>query len=197
MERFQTAQQLSGRAIGSLFFSAFGALWIGLSLYIRQELTVSTGLSVGLILLALLAACLWLLRASRRYPKTPEDPAVSKAFQRINVAQWVLVALVNFAFNQLHWDAFALSATTAIVGLHLLPLARLFRYSPHYITGSVLLLWGAATSLLIPVDQLQGVTAMGTGLILWSSAASTLTLTVGNAVRTPEMDPNPRAEMQL
>jgi hypothetical protein len=38
MKAIQTANQLSGRAIGALFFAGFGALWLLLALYVREQL---------------------------------------------------------------------------------------------------------------------------------------------------------------
>jgi hypothetical protein len=39
--------------------------------------------------------------------------------------------------------------------------------------------------MLEPADQLQGITALGTGLILWLSAAVTLALALQSARQTP------------
>jgi hypothetical protein len=81
-------------------------------------------------------------------------------------------------------DSYVLSAITAIVGIHFFPLAKLFRYPLHNLTGAVLVVWASATVLLIPTDHLQGVTALGTGILLWASAAITLTLAIAAAQRT-------------
>jgi len=171
-----TANQLSGRAVGSLFFTGFGTLWLTLGLYLRQIVNGAflTGISAGLAVLPL--AAFWLLRQSSRYPKVPDDPARNRAFNRINAIQWAAVFIVAFTFGRLHLDAYVLSAITAIVGIHLFPLARLFRYPMHYVTGAALVLWASASVLLFPAEHLQGVTALGTGILLWASAALTLVL---------------------
>jgi hypothetical protein len=171
-----TANQLSGRATGSLFFTGFGMLWLTLGLYLRQIVNAGflTGISVGLAVL--LFAVFWLFRQARRYPKMPEDAARNRAFRRINAIQWAAVILVSFTFARLHIDAYVLSAITAIVGIHLFPLAKLFRYPMHYITGATLVAWASASVLLVPAEHLQGATALGTGILLWLSAAATLAL---------------------
>lgn len=173
-----TANQLSGRAIGSIFFSGFGALWIGLALYVRQTLTIDLTIGIGAGLAALLLTAFWLLRRSKHFPKLPEDKAMSRAFNRVNAMQWIAIAVVSFSFARLHIDAYVLSAITAIVGIHLFPLAKLFRYPLHNFTGAALVAWASASVLFVPVDHLQGVTAIGTGIILWISAAVTLSLAV-------------------
>ena len=171
-----TANQLSGRATGSFFFIGFGMLWLTLGLYLRQIISflLLTGISAGLA--GLLLAAFWLLRQARRYPRMPDDPARNRAFHRINAIQWTAVIIVSFTFARLHIDAYVLSAITAIVGIHLFPLAKLFRYPMHNVTGAALVVWASASVSLVPAEHLQGVTALGTGILLWMSAATTLTL---------------------
>ena len=179
-----TRNQLAGRAIGAIFFSAFGALWLGLALYAMQQLTVASASVVVLILANLLAAALFLIRQSRRFPRLPQDSARSSAFNCINAVQWIAIGLTALTFAKLHLDAYVLCAITAIIGLHMFPLARLFRYRPHYATGLALVAWAAVSALAARVDHLQGISALGTGLILWLSAVVTLTLAL-QAARTP------------
>jgi hypothetical protein len=179
-----TANRIGGRAIGALFFTGFGAIWLLLGLYAKERLT-STPLSMvacGTVLLA--GGAFLLLRRAKALPRMPQDPAMARAFKRINVIQWVAVTVVAFAFARLGIDVYVISAITAIVGLHMFPLARLFRYPLHYLTGSALVGWAAASVLLFPKDEMQGSTALGTGLILWLSALVTLGLAM-RAVKMP------------
>jgi len=184
MKNTQTANQLGGRAIGALFFTGFGALWLFLSLYARQTLTIATatGILLGVAALGLNAA--HLLRQAKHFPRVPVDPAQGRAFAWINAIQWIAVSAVAFSFARLHIDAYVLSAITAIVGLHMFPLARLFRYPMHHATGALLVAWAAASALFVPAAQLQGVTALGTGVILWLSAAVTLAIAL-QSIRQP------------
>jgi hypothetical protein len=184
MKNMQTANQFSGRAIGSIFFAVFGALWLFLSLYVRQLLNVETISSLLIGLALVLGAALAVFRVAKQWPRVPEDPAKGRAFAWINAIQWIAISAVAFSFAKLHIDAYVLSAITAIVGLHLFPLARLFRYPMHYATGAVLVAWAAVSVLVVPVDHLQGIAALGTGLILWLSAAVTLVIAM-QAARKP------------
>jgi len=180
MQKVQTSNRLVGRAIGALFFAGFGALWLFLALYAKEQLVAATvsGVLVGLAVLVLVA--LYLIREAKRWPRVPEDPAVSRAFKWVNAVQWIAVFVVAFALAKLHLDAYIMNAITAILGLHMFPLARLFRYPPHYATGAVLVAWAVASVFLAPVEHLQGVAALGTGVILWLSAAVTLALAFRN-----------------
>ena len=176
MKTTLNANQLAGRATGALFFTGFGALWIVLSLYARQMLSPRTIIGVLLGATALVWNAVHLLQKAKRLSSVPEDPATGRAFMRINVIQWIAVAAVAFSFARLHIDAYVMSAITAIVGLHMFPLARLFKYPLHYGVGGVLVLWAAASAVLLPIAQIQGITALGTGFILWLSAAVSLAL---------------------
>jgi hypothetical protein len=174
MDPIYKANALRGQAIGAAFFTGFGALWIGLSLYVRQLWTTTTAclLLAGFAVLA--SACLWLYRQARLWPSRPEDPAISRAFNRVNSAQWIAIFIVGFSFARLHINVYVISAITAIVGVHLFPLARLFRRKLHLASGIALVLWASATVLVVPIENLQGITAFGTGTILWLSAAISL-----------------------
>jgi len=76
--------------------------------------------------------------------------------------------------GRLHFDAYIPSAITLIVGLHMFPLAKLFHYAQHYVTGTVLVGWALASAVFVPVNEMQGTAALGTGIILWASAVVSL-----------------------
>ncbi len=179
-----SANQVGGRAIGALFLTGFGAIWLLLGLYARERLSPSTLSLVACGTVVFVSGAFFLLRRAKALPRTPEDPAMGRAFKWINIIQWAAVGVVALAFARFGIDAYVVSAITAIVGLHMFPLARLFRYPLHYVTGAALVGWAAASILLFPKDELQGSTALGTGLILWLSALVTLALAM-RAVRTP------------
>jgi energy-converting hydrogenase Eha subunit C len=172
MQNFPNANQLSGRAIGSMFFAGFGTGWLFMALAAKQWISFATvsGVMLGMSILFLTA--FYLLRQSRRWPRVPDDPGRGRAFGWINAIQWTAVFIVAFSFAKLHIDAY------------MFPLARLFRYPLHYATGAVLVAWAAASAILAPVERMQGTAALGTGIILWLSAAVTLAVAV-HAARQP------------
>jgi len=182
MKNFPTANQLTGRAIGSIFFAVFGAIWIALALYAKQRFNVATVTWLTGDLLVLLATATWLLRQAKRFQKLPEDPARGRSFTLINAVQWIVISIAAFVFARLNLEAYLMSAITLIVGLHLFPLGRLFRYPLHNVTGGILVAWAAASSALVPVENLQGTAALGTGIILMLSSFATLVI-AGTAVR--------------
>lgn len=178
MKMPRTANQFVGRAIGSLFFAGFGSLWLFLALYVREQLNVTTISPVVAGLLLLVVAALYLRGQAKRWPRVPDDPSVQRTFNRVNAIQWVAAFIAIYTLKRLHLDAYSVSAIAVIVGLHLFPLARTFRNPLHYVTGALLVAWAIGTAALVPIDRLQGATALGTGVILWLAAAVALAATI-------------------
>ena len=174
MTKIENANQLYGRAVGSMVLAGFGGIWFGLSLYAKELLNAATVLYIAAGLLVLLAGSAKLMGSANRFPRLPENPAGSRAFHWINALQWIAIFVTVTILRRLHLDAYSISAIACIVGLHFFPLAKLFRNQLHYVTGSAMVAWAAATAGFAPLEQMQGDAAMGVGVILWASAAITL-----------------------
>ena len=164
MRKIQNANQLRGMATGMIFGAGFGALWLFLSLYALQILSVATVTGLVLGLAILLLAAVYLFRQAKRWPRVPDDPAVGRAFAWINAIQWISVAVVAYTLTRLNMTAYIPSAITAIVGLHMFPLGRIFHYPAHYRAGAIMLAWAVASVVFVPVEELQGIAAFGTGV---------------------------------
>jgi hypothetical protein len=175
------ANRLTSRAIGSMFFAGFGALWFVLAFYVREMLNARTVTGVLLITSGLVVAALQLAGRAKRFPRLPDDPARSRSFFRVNAIQWIAIFVVVSILTRLHLDAWSAPAIAGIVGLHLFPLARLFGNPLHYVTGSLLVAWAAGTSILVPAEHVQGIAALGAGTILWLSAGVTLAMALRTA----------------
>lgn len=176
-----TADQLTGRAIGALFFAAFGGAWLALWLAATQRLIAATAGALGAGVLALGLAGEWVLRRARRLPvplPTPTDAAQARrewrVFGAVNVGQWGAIFLAGGLLPRLGFALYLTPAIVLIVGLHFFPLAQLFRYGGHYLTGGALLAWALGCMVLVPPPAWQARVALGAGIILWLSAGYTL-----------------------
>lgn len=170
-----TANELTGRAIGSIFFTLFGTIWIFLGLFAGQRLNGVLITVCCCIPAAMLYAAMTLFRSAQRFPLVAEDPAMKRGFNRVNLVQWIAIIAAVFVCNYVHHGEFIPSVITVIVGLHMFPLARIFRYPLHYVTGAALTLWGVASFFIQP-EGMQSTTALGSGIILWVSATLTLVM---------------------
>jgi magnesium-transporting ATPase (P-type) len=178
-----TANSLTGRAIGMAFFAVFGGIWLALGLYAAGQLTVVSVLMTVSCVMALLAGAAYLSRQSERFPRVANDPAQGRMFGWVNFGQWIVIAIVVVSLGRMHQEHYVINAIALIVGVHFLPPARLFHYALHYVTGALMVVWAVATVWLVPAESLQSVTAMGTGLLLWLSAAATLGMALARTRR--------------
>lgn len=164
----------AGRAIGAMFFSAFGGIWLGL--WAKSEYADSF-----LALLVVVSMTAMLFTAALRVYKrnsvarkavahTPESRRKSRLFNLVNVGQWAAIFVVAIALSRTGHEKWILPSVVFIVGLHFFPLARLFTYRPHYVTGAALILLAVVYPLLARDGPDSAVGALGTGLILWLSA---------------------------
>lgn len=178
MKTSQTANQLMGRATGSMVLTGFGSLWLVLSLYARHLLRAGAIAAVGAGFAVLLTASLVLFRRARLWPREANDPRLRRNFNLVNVIQWSAIFVTLFVLARLHLDVYSTTAITAIVGLHMFPLARLFHYPLYHAAGALLVIWAAACAVIVPAANLESTTGMGTGVILWFCAAVTLTISL-------------------
>jgi hypothetical protein len=178
VDRSQTAEAISGRATGVLFFAGFGTLWLCTGLAAMHRLNVGAYAVALVILAALVIPALGVLKRASNMPRKNADPEVeariSRTFNRANTAQWIAIPVAVVLLNVIHQKAYIVPAIATIVGLHLFPLARAFRYSTHYVTGALLVLWSAASVFMLPRENVASVGALGTSAILLLSAAYTL-----------------------
>ena len=164
----------AGRAIGAMFFSVFGGAWLALWAYSEFAESIA-------VILGVLAATLGLLWRSyviykfnspalKREKDSPENKRKERLFNLVNVGQWVAIFAVYGLLSMSGHETLILPAIILIVGAHFIPLARLFNYPPHYITGAAMMLLAVSFPLVASEGPTSGIGALGAGLILWLSA---------------------------
>ncbi len=157
-----------------MFFAVFGGMWLGLWAHSEYPESVAALLAIAAVTAALLAAAYQAYKANslalKAIAQTPESLRKSRMFSLVNARQWGVIFVVAVVLSRIGYARWILPAVVLIVGLHFLPLARLFAYRPHYLTGAALVL----LACVYPFAALEGpesaVGALGAGLILWLSA---------------------------
>lgn len=182
--KIENANQLEGMATGVLFLSFFGGVWLVFGLLARGTMDAAKVSLVAAVFLAFMSGSLWVMRQARNLPSVPVNPAVGRAFAWVNAAQWAAGCALWFLLRELRLDAYFLTGLAVIVGLHFLPLARLFHSPANYATGGMLLAWAAVAFTFVPVEHLPSTTAFGAGMILWQAAATSLAVAVALAPRS-------------
>jgi len=165
---------LAGRAIGAMFFAAFGGAWIGLWAWRSFEARAAALAAVAAATSCLFAFVYGRFRRHRpalgREPASAADRRRDRWFHAINAGQWIAILVAGNVLANIGLSAWVIPAAMFIVGLHFLPLARLFRNPPHYVTGGALMLLAAAYPFVAPSGAGSPIGALGAGAVLWASA---------------------------
>lgn len=166
--------QRAGRAIGAMFFSVFGALWLA-GWAVRSSASVATCIVIATLGLALtvLAYATWRRHAPvlAAAPVTAQSRRAKRVFNIVNAAQWIFIAVMGNILVNVGLGMWLIPMVIVVIGLHFFPLAYVFANPPHYITGAALLVLGVVYPALAPLGPLDPVGFLGAGLILWGSAA--------------------------
>jgi hypothetical protein len=119
-----------------------------------------------------------LIRASNRMRESEPAPtaaelaaesAVGKRFAWIFGGEGVAIFIAVNVLANIGKSAFLLPTIGVIVGLHFLPLARLFRYSLYYWSGAIQVVFclGTAVAMRSHLNTLNTVVGLEMGLTLW------------------------------
>ncbi len=170
----------ASRAIGAMFFSLLGGVWLVLGS------NRAFGLNPPVLALVVVGALVLFGFAWRVFQRNKEalvedaaSPAKKKAdrvFNIVNAGQWILILALGNVLVNVGRPEWVLAAAMFIIGLHFLPLAHVFAYPPHYVTGLALMTWAVGYSLVAPNGPANPVGCLGAGVILWASAAFGLTV---------------------
>ena len=167
------------RAIGAMFVGGFGYIWI--MSWAVQAHPWNWALLAGITLLAsiLMVTAVNVYRTNKSATVDCENSEANKKTNRIfhiiNAAQWICVFIIANVLNNLGKSEWIVAAIIVVVGLHFIPLARLFRYFPHYVVGTALIIWATCYPSITPGGATDALGCLGTGVILWCSALFALT----------------------
>ena len=164
----------TGRGIGACVGTVFGALWLYFTLKFGNapSWTMYSMFAVGAVLF--LGGVQLLL--SKSGSAAPRSGWTSLAFFIVFAIEVAAIYGVIVWFP--HWGAqeYILAAVCVIVGIHFLPLARLFRVRPYYFTGAALIAWPAIVTLLMSATHRDVLIGFGAGVILWATVLANLVL---------------------
>jgi hypothetical protein len=161
-----------------MFFAVFGGLWLGLWANDQFPRPAFAFLIVASMTAALFTAALHVYRrnssAFKALAQTPETRRRARYFNLVNAAQWITIFVVALVLGRARLEAWILPSIILIVGFHFLPLARLFGYFPHYVTGTALILLAITYPFVSHDGPASAFGALATGLILWLSAIAAI-----------------------
>ncbi len=164
------ATRAFGTAIGNLFLAFFGILWIVVSLVIagRNYPLLYAGLGCFFTALSLYSFhTIRQVRGTMVRPDAAEKKRYRRQFRIVNIVQWGLVFLAIYILVHMQLYYWITPAIIFIVGIHFLPLARLFHMPVYYVTGPVMAAWAIVYPILFTPGKGDWIGGLGTGAILW------------------------------
>ncbi len=184
-----TIAHVRGRITGAGILTLFGAVWCGLALAFwsaRPGWSVPAG---ALAAAALLAFCVARLVALRGVPSI-ENPAEAARWKRIGMwfgiifgIEGGLIALCSVMLARAGLDTWIPIAAAVIVGLHFLPLARLFQMPAYFWMGAVIVVAMIGCSLIRDAGARQLCAGLMVAVVLWLTALVVLLQSGPHAVR--------------
>jgi hypothetical protein len=172
-----------GLAGGCIWLTGAGAGFAAWSLLpVRSALATSLLAAMCVFAAGMYLFGIGMIRGVRRLPfldstRAPEGRRIWLQFAMIVAAEGVAIAVVNVAcVKTQHWR-FIVPLILVIIGLHFLPLAKLFRVPRYYITGALFCAIPIVTMLSIPASAHVGnalgwitIPSTGCGLVSLATA---------------------------
>ena len=179
IDLWSQAQAVIGAGRGALVEAMFGAGWLGWGLGEAKAFNGFTGPMFGFTTLLLLACSIFVLRRGRllrkKYPAVGASTRTTLKWYLLVVLMEILgVLLVMSLANRYHRADLGTDWCAMVVGLHFLPLAKIFR-APHLVVlGILMTLWCALCWALFRSNPLVISASLGTGILLWGSCVFVL-----------------------
>jgi len=170
------AQVVLGLGRGGLFGTLFGAGWLSWGLSAAHKFTLPIGVLVCAAAAFLVACAVYFIRRGRslrkKYPALDQSTGrkMNRQFSIIFIAEFVGIGLVAFSSSALHRPDLTADWIAIVVGLHFLPLGKLFHYPVYSAAGIAIVLWCFLCWILFRGKALTAWAATGTGIILWATS---------------------------
>lgn len=169
---------LRGFATGTIFMAFFGTLWASIGVGGLAGRAAPWPLVAALLIgVTLLAGGIALWRGAGRLRDEPlaGGDAVGRQFGLVFALEGVAIAIASVACNATGHFALFFPIMAIIVGVHFLPLARLFDVAPYYAVGVLLCLLGIVGLVAVPVETtLAGHAIMARWLVVGGGCAAIL-----------------------
>jgi hypothetical protein len=187
----QPAASAFGLGLAALSMTIFGFVWLGWGFSVCAAFTdFSSGsalpatrwITFYVAFLVLLVTSIWAQRQAKArlqaLSTTPGDfrAKFGKPFRLIVYLEGTACAIVVSMVLIFHRRDLLAAGISLVVGLHFLPLARLFRFPSYYAAGIVIILCDLLSIATLRADSITLSVGIETGAVLWATAIYALLL---------------------
>ncbi|MFZ0960753.1 MAG: hypothetical protein WAO35_07580 [Terriglobia bacterium] len=180
MDHSLQAQTVIGAGRGTLITGIAGAGWLAWGLSEARAFNGIVGPALGFTELFLLVGSIYVIRQGRRlrqqYGPVPASMrrATLKPFLLVLLVEVLAISLVLVLAYRLRRADLGADWCALVVGLHYLPLAKIFRAPILGVLGTLITLWCLLAWALFRPHALLISAAMGTGILLLAACVAGL-----------------------
>lgn len=171
------AHVVTRSGVGALVAGMFGMGWLGSGLGIAHAFTPVVIVLFDVFGALLLGFSVYFIRKGRslrrNYPALSGArlQTINKQFIVVVVLEFTAIVIVSTTAYVFHRPDLAPVLAAIVVGLHFLPLGKIFQQSRYYFWGIASALWCSAGAILFRSNTLVTWSNIGTGILLWGNCA--------------------------
>jgi hypothetical protein len=171
------AQLVFRSGLAALVPGMFGMGWLGWGLGIAHAFTPIVIILFDFIGILVLGSSIYFIRKGRalrrNYPASsdPRAQRMRKQFVAVLILEFTAIAILSRIAYVIHRSDLAPVFAAIVVGLHFLPLGKIFRQTRYYFWGTAITLWCVFCALSFRSNMLVAWSNIGTGVLLWASCA--------------------------
>jgi len=172
-----------GRGLAAVITTCFGFIWLGWGLSEIRDLPGAIWVAHVSLAAALMVFAIAAVRRSRKLMRA-QGVSRGDFWQKrrkpfgivtiLEVGGCVIVVMLANLFRRPDWIAIGISL---VVGLHFLPLGKVFAVASYYWVGSLIVIWDILT--MTTSWNWTASAGIATGLILWAAALHALVRSFG------------------
>lgn len=190
MDTSLQAEIVLGSGRGAMIVAIFAGAWLYWGLLIARALTLPRGIAIGVVELLLFAGASYFIRKGRtlraRYAPLPKEitrNVSGKWFLIVVVAEIALACAAAGEAASLRRFELIPDWIAIVVGLHFLPLAKIFHAVSMAHIGAAMVLWSTGCWIFFRGNALGAAAALGAGALLWIACVASL-LRARNSARS-------------
>jgi hypothetical protein len=189
------AQLVFRSGFGALVGGMFGMGWLGWGLGTAHAFTPTVIILFDVFGILLLGYSIYFIRKGRSLrgnypaPSNTLTQRMKKQFIVVVVLEFTTIAILGTIAYSFHRPDLAPVLAATVVGLHFLPLGKIFRQARYYFWGIAITLWCGVCAILFRSNSLVAWSNIGTGVLLWANCAHGLLQARGvvrSLVRQPD-----------
>ena len=174
-----------GRGIAAIITTGFGFMWLGWGLSVFPALPPAIWVVDVTVAVVLMAFAVTAVRRGRKMMKARGAPRDDfwqtrrKAFGIVTLLEvlgCIIVVVLANLYQRPDWIAVGISL---VVGLHFLPLGRIFGVASYYWVGTLIVVWDILAIFALKSLNLTASAGIATGVILWAAAIHILVRAFG------------------